>query len=108
MSKVSCNKLVRDKIPEIIEADGRQPFIRKLDDNEELLGALVEKVTEELEEFKGQNTKEELADLLEVLFGIAYSKGWSFDEIEEIRQKKKEERGGFEMGIFLESIVYDG
>lgn len=92
------NKLVRDKIPQIIEASGKQCTVRVLDDAEYAV-ALKTKMQEELNEFleasEVDQQLEELADLLEVVYSFVQSKGVVYEEIERIRQKKLDERGGF-------------
>lgn len=99
------NKLVRDKIPEIIEADGGTPHVHVLADDETYLQALVTKLTqEEISEFLASRSPEELADMNEVLRALATAVGSSPEAVEAIRQKKFEERGGFEQRIFLESV----
>ncbi len=96
------DKLVRDKIPDIIKKnDGRDP-ITHIAKKEEYWEKLKEKLFEELNEFSISETKEELADILEVIQTIAEFKGYSLSEIEEIRKKKNEERGGFKNKIILE------
>jgi len=95
------NKLVRDKIPQIIEADGRKCDIRLADKSEhyELLEA---KLQEEVKEFLEDKNLEELADVMEVLFALADNLGYSEEELLRKREEKKEERGGFKEGIVLE------
>ncbi len=98
------NKLVRDKIPEIIEAnEGAVPKTRIMQD-EEYLAALNAKIEEELFEYLESGEVEELADLEEVLRAILAAKGISFEEFEKIRLKKAENRGAFKKKIFLESV----
>ncbi|MFD0588008.1 phosphoribosyl-ATP pyrophosphohydrolase [Paenibacillus sp. GCM10027627] len=98
------NKLVRDKIPQIIERNGKQCDIRILDEAE-YGAALNSKLQEELKEFfeaKNVNEQmEELADLLEVVYSIAESKGVAVEDLEKIRLSKRVERGGFEKRIML-------
>ena len=105
--KRTYNKLVRDKIPEIIESKGEKACTRILTD-EEYLTALFEKANEELLEVKTaenlNEAKEELADLLEVVRAMAEHKGFSLDEINEEADKKAEKRGKFENKIFLTSV----
>lgn len=103
------NKLVRDKIPQIIEAEGKRYDIR-IELKEEHLELLEKKLHEEVAEFIGaKNTKdmnlEEIADVMEVLFGLAKSLGYSEEELMEKRDEKKEERGGFDEGIVLERCI---
>lgn len=98
------NKLVRDKIPEIIEAKGKEVSTTILS-NEEYIKELKTKCLEEVDEYMKATTneeaKEELADVLEVLHAIAKTHGSSMEEIERIRLRKKQERGGFQERIFL-------
>lgn len=94
------NKLVRDRIPEIIEATGNSCKTRILSD-EEYIKMLDAKLDEELAEYHKDQNIEELADLLEVIRAAAIARGSSLEELEDIRAKKAEERGGFEKKIFL-------
>ncbi|MGC1176534.1 MAG: nucleoside triphosphate pyrophosphohydrolase [Candidatus Saccharimonadales bacterium] len=103
MSKKIYNKLVRDKIPEIIRADGKQLKIRVLDDAEHL-EELIKKLGEEYEEFKEALNAEELADLHEVLRALADALGIDHDDLEKIRQDKAAKRGAFKQKIYLESV----
>ena len=96
------NKLVRDKIPEIIEADGRTCKTHILSD-EEYLFALEEKLNEEVAEYQKDKNLEEMADVLEVLQAICIARGYTLEELEALRKKKADERGGFSEKIFLES-----
>lgn len=96
------NKLVRDKIPEIIEADGRNCKTHILTDEEYLIG-LEEKLNEEVAEYQKDKNLEEMADVLEVLQAICIARGYSLEELEALRKKKANDRGGFSKKIFLES-----
>ena len=95
------NKLVRDKIPEIIEADGRTCKTHILSD-EEYLSALEEKLNEEVAEYQKDKNLEEMADVLEVLQAICIARGYTLEELEALRKKKADDRGGFSEKIFLE------
>lgn len=98
------NKLVRDKIPAIINADnGKTCKIRILSD-EEYLKELNTKMQEELKEYLESGEVEELADLEEVLRGILDAKNVSYENFEKIRKLKVEKRGAFKEKIFLESV----
>ena len=97
------NKLVRDKIPEIIEADGKTCKTRILSD-EEYIAALEAKLNEEVAEYQSDKNLEEMADVLEVLRAICLARGYSLEELEAVRANKVEERGGFVKKIFLESV----
>jgi predicted house-cleaning noncanonical NTP pyrophosphatase (MazG superfamily) len=105
-SVIIYNKLVRDKIPQIIEADGKKCEIR-IAGKEELVELLEAKLMEEAEEFKEAKNLEELADLMEVVFGLAKALGYDEGELLEKRGEKREERGGFEDGIVLENVIID-
>lgn len=94
------NKLVRDNIPEIIVNNGGKAEIRILSD-EEYRRYLEAKLDEEVGEYHKENTAEELADILEVVYALAASIGCTKEELLEIYQKKHDERGGFEKRIFL-------
>lgn len=97
--KREYNKLVRDKIPEMIRDQGEIPHIRILGD-EEYLCRLEAKLDEEVGEFHRDRNPEELADILEVVYALADSIG-SREELAEIYAKKHAARGGFEKRIFL-------
>ena len=97
------NKLVRDKIPEIIEADGKECKTRILS-NDEYIAALEAKLNEEVAEYQADKNLEEMVDVLEVLQAICTARGYSLDELEAMRAKKADERGGFKEKIFLEHV----
>lgn len=92
-------KLVRDKIPAIILADGKKPITRILD-TEEYLEELDKKLNEEIAEYQVDKSIEEMADVLEVLFAICEARGHSVEELMEVRVEKREKRGGFAERIF--------
>ena len=92
-------KLVRDKIPQIIMSDGKNPIIRILS-NEEFLTELDKKLDEEVAEYQADKSLEEMADVLEVLFAICEARGYSIDELMKVRDEKRENRGGFKEKIF--------
>ena len=94
------NKLVRDKIPEIIASKGGKAEIRILSD-EEYACYLEKKLDEEVAEFHKDKTVEELADILEVVYALAVSMGCSREELLEIYRKKHDDRGGFAEKILL-------
>ena len=98
----SYNKLVRDKIPQIINQNNEKCNIRVLSDEEYLL-ELNKKMQEELKEYLESGEVEELADLEEVLRAILDVKKCSYTEFENIRIKKVEKRGAFKERIFLVS-----
>ncbi|GLB61724.1 nucleoside triphosphate pyrophosphohydrolase [Cytobacillus sp. NCCP-133] len=98
------NKLVRDRIPEIIERSGKK-FTTRVLDQTEFIKELKKKSFEELEEYTNaendEEALEELADLLEIIHTLAETHGASIEMVEELRKQKVEERGGFKEKIFL-------
>ena len=97
---IKYNKLIRDKIPEIIEADGKDYEVEKLEDDE-YLKSLNTKLQEELDEYQESGEIEELADLLEIIYAILDYKDITREELERIRKEKKQERGGFSRKLLL-------
>lgn len=98
------DKIVRDRIPEIIEKDGGIPVTTEVD-AETAINYLVKKIAEEAAEFNEDHKPEELADLLEVIHGIAYQMGISMESLEALRVKKKQSNGGFENRIVLHKVM---
>lgn len=101
MTKKVYNKLVRDKVPEVIRANGEEPVIRILS-KEEHLTALLDKLVEEAHELKDDPTLSELADVDEVVLAIRSVMGISPGQLEKARHQKIQERGAFYNRIFLE------
>ena len=97
------NKLVRDKIPEIIKADGKECKTRILS-NDEYIAVLEAKLNEEVAEYQADKNLEEMADVLEVLQANCIARGYSLEELEAHGAKKASERGGFADKIFLEYV----
>lgn len=95
------DKLVRDKIPEIIEQKGGQYKIR-LANSEEYWNKLKAKLAEEVAEFLESEDHEELADILEVLKAASEFKGVEWKSVLATQKKKFDERGGFKKRIILE------
>ena len=104
MEKI-MNKLVRDKIPEIILANGEEAIYHRLNE-EEYIEALKVKLKEEYEEVREALTKEEVleecADMLEVIGALVEASGFSEEDLIRTRNLKREKRGGFKERIFLE------
>ena len=98
------NKLVRDRIPEIIEKSGKKCKTEILTD-EDYLKMIDTKLDEELAEYHRDQSIEELADLMEVIRAAAIARGYTLDELEAIRAKKEEERGGFKEKILLLEVT---
>lgn len=100
---IQYNKLVRDRIPEIIAADGKTCTTEILSDKD-YLRMLDAKLDEELVEYHKDKNIEELADLLEVLRAVAVARGYTLDELERVRADKAKKRGGFEQKILLKTV----
>ena len=97
------NKLVRDKIPEIIESEGKIATVRKAEDKEYKL-ILQEKLVEEVNEFLENGNYKELADVIEVIIALCDINGISFDELLSVVEGKSKARGGFRDRIILISV----
>lgn len=100
----SYHKLVRDRIPEIIEADGKICMTEILAD-EDYLHFLDAKLNEELAEYQESKSLEELADLLEVMQAVVKARGWTLDQLEQVRQDKAKKRGGFDKKLLLKQVI---
>ncbi len=100
MSIIRYHKLVRDRIPEIIEASGKTCKTTILDDAE-YLRMLDAKLDEELEEYHKDRSIEELADLLEVIYAVAIARGYTVEELEQVYRLKAKNRGSFQKKILL-------
>ena len=104
MHRKVCNKLVRDRIPEIVKVSGRTCECETLSD-EAYIRKLDEKLNEELAEYQQDKSIEELADLLEVMEAVVRARGHTWDDLIRIRTEKRTKRGGFEKKILLKEIV---
>lgn len=98
------HKLVRDRIPEIIESDGKICDWETLSDTD-YLSLLEEKLNEELAEYQQSKSLEELADLLEVIQAVVKARGWAWEALEQVRGEKAAKRGGFEKKILLKEVM---
>ena len=106
MNEIKYNKLVRDRIPEIIESSGKKCSTEILSP-EEYLCMLDAKLDEELAEYHKDQNIEELADLLEVIHAAAIARGYTLEDLEQIRAEKAARRGGFEKRILLKEVYED-
>ena len=92
MKEIIYEKLVRDKIPKIIEKSGKQCEIEILSDKKYL-------------EMIDKKLDEELADLLEVIYSATKARGYSIEALEKVRSEKAEKRGGFDKKILLKKVI---
>lgn len=100
---VFYNKLVRDRIPDMIAASGRVARCRKLKKSE-FFEYLSSKLVEEAQEFFATRSVEELADMLEVIKSVMEEAGWKAMDVERARKKKAQERGAFTRRLLLASV----
>ena len=106
MKVLTYNKLVRDRIPEIIESSGKTCSTDILSEADYL--RLVDlKLDEELAEYHKDQNIEELADLLEVIRAAAHARGYTLDDLERVRAEKAAKCGGFEKRILLKEVYED-
>lgn len=95
------NKLVRDKIPEIIKDNG-DVAVTHIASDEEYKQRLEAKLQEEVDEFLVDNNVEELADILEVVYALGDLFNVDRAELEKMRKEKEEKRGAFNDKIILD------
>ena len=100
-------KLIRDRLPEIIEANGQTAHIRVLSE-EEYVAALEKKLIEEVGEYLEGKELSELADILEVVQALAENQGISINELLAIKEEKQCKNGTFRKKLFLESVESHG
>ena len=104
MTKVTYNKLVRDKIPAIIEKNGKKAVWERLPDDE-YIRLLNAEFLREVNNYVENESPETLADIGEVMHAILAFKGITVAEFQEMRLKNLEERGGFTDRVFLKEVV---
>ena len=98
------HKLVRDRIPEIIAESGKSCTTEILTDAE-YLKMIDSKLDEELAEYHTDQTVEELADLIEVIYAAAKARGYTLEQLENVRAEKAAKRGAFEKKILLKEVI---
>ena len=98
------HKLVRDRIPEIIEKQGKTCVTEVLS-QDAYIQMVDEKLNEELMEYQESKTLEELADLLEVMEAAVIARGYTWEELLQVRDEKRQKRGGFEHRILLKEVI---
>lgn len=100
-------KLIRDRLPAMMEAQGLRVFVRRLDDQEyaaSLRQKLVEEAWEARDAASAPSLCEELADLQEVILALAAVEGLTLEEIEAVRLRKRAERGGFDDRVYNRAV----
>ena len=98
------HKLVRDKIPEIIEKQGKTCVTEVLS-QDAYIQMVDEKLNEELAEYQKSESLEELADLLEVMEAAVIARGYTWEELLQVRDEKRQKRGGFQKRILLKEVI---
>lgn len=104
------NKLVRDKIPQVIESNGksfRTRILKEVEYRQELDVKLREESEEYLQAKDKREALEEMADMLEVIRSLAALHGASWEQLEAIRADKAVARGGFKDRIYLIDVDDD-
>ncbi len=106
--KFKIEKLIRDKLPEILAQEKGTNFLCRTLEMEDYIQSLKNKLLEETQEvLEAQNQdelKDELADVLEVMLALIKAAGFSLAEIEQTREERKEDRGAFEKRVYCEHI----
>lgn len=97
-------KLVRDRIPEIIESSGNTCVTEILSD-EDYLRMIDAKLDEELAEYHKDQNIEELADLMEVIYAAVIARGYTLEQLELVRAEKAAKRGAFAKKILLKEVI---
>ncbi|WP_431026854.1 nucleoside triphosphate pyrophosphohydrolase [Lysinibacillus sp. LZ02] len=104
---VELNKLVRDKVPSLVTKDGGSYSLKLLSPLEHQ-HEITKKMYEELDEYHAAHSKdeaiEELVDMVELIYAAIKLHDVSPEDFEAIRLEKKKKKGGFEKGIYLNSI----
>ena len=104
MKTIQYYKLIRDRIPEIIRASGKTCITEVLSE-EDYIRAIDAKLDEELAEYHKDQNLEELADLLEVIRAAAVARGYTIEQLEQVRAEKAAKRGGLEKKLYLKEVI---
>lgn len=111
MALPSAGKLVRDRIPEVVRAAGREPDVVVITSDDDYTNALDRKLVEEVAELRNAGVDdrvEELADVYEVLLALARAHGLDWHTVEQAADAKRSERGGFDERLWMISISAPG
>ena len=98
------NKLVRDRIPQIIRGQGKNCTVRTLDEAE-YISMLEKKLQEELDEYLQSRSAEELADLLEVMGAVVKARGNTWDDLTKVRKERAAKYGDFSGRTLLWEVI---
>ncbi len=104
MKRTKYCKLVRDRIPEIIEKQGKT-CVTEILTQQDYLRMAEEKLNEELSEYQQSKSLEELADLLEVMEAVVLARGNTWEELIALRDEKRQNRGGFQSHMMLKEVI---
>lgn len=102
---VTYDKLVRDRIIDVIKSEGKHVKYEQIVDKHELLEYLDRKLIEEVDEYVESRDIGELADVLEVMYAILEQQGYTMSQVEGLRVDKKDKRGSFSEGIILKEVL---
>lgn len=97
------DKLVRDRIPEVVRENGETPVTHRVE-GDEYRDRLAAKLVEEAEEYAEDREVGELGDVLDVVDAIVAARDVDHDELDDERASKRRERGGFADGVVLERV----
>jgi predicted house-cleaning noncanonical NTP pyrophosphatase (MazG superfamily) len=108
LTEKSYNKLIRDRIPLIIQEEGKKPIIEEIISDTKFDEYLGKKLIEESKEYFESKQTEELVDILEIIYSLLTLKGITPSELEKKRLVKKKERGGFDKRLLLLKVIEEG
>lgn len=105
--EIIYNKLVRDKIPDVIKSKGDECVCKTIN-GRDYFNSLNEKLKEEVNEYLESKSVEELADIIEVIYAILNFQGLLISDLETLRINKLNKRGAFNERVFLEKVIKAG
>ena len=97
-------KLVRDRIPDIIRKEGNVPLTRRAE-AEEAKSLVIAKMYEEVGEFADEPSLEEAADVYHVFMAMIRVHGMTYDQVIKAAVEKANQKGRFHDLIVLEGVV---
>jgi len=105
LTEKQYNKLIRDRIPIIIQEQGKKPIIQEIISDKEFEEYLGKKLIEESKEYFDSKQIEELVDIMELIYSLLSLRGINPSKFEKMRVDKKAERGGFEKRLLLLKVI---